>query len=142
MRIFEITTRDGFECAFPVMRGLRDHLDEKSYFAYLDEMIDQGYRLYAREDAEGRIVALAGVARRTNFYYGRYIWVYDLVTSEGARSAGHGRALLEHLEDLARHEGLDTIALSSGLQRKDAHRFYEERVGFERTSYAFVKRLR
>ena len=142
MRISEIDSRAGFARAFPVMRELRTHLDEDGYFAFLDVMIPSGYRLLAREDDAGEIVALAGFARAANFYYGRYIWVYDLVTSAKIRSAGHGKALLDHLEATARTEGLDTIALSSGLERSDAHRFYEDKAGFERASYSFTKRLK
>lgn len=141
MRVRELESRDDLRRAFGVMRELRAHLDEPQYLAYLDEMVEDGYRLFAREDREGGIVALAGIALRTNFYYGRHIWVYDLVTSEGVRSRGHGEALLNHVERLARELDCDVIALSSGLERTEAHRFYEERMGFERASYAFKKNL-
>ncbi len=142
MRIFEIASRSEFSRAFPVMRQLRTHLDEDTYFAALEEMIAGGYQLFARADDDGDIVALAGIGRGTNFYYGRYIWVYDLITRADLRSGGHGKALLDHIEQIARAEGRDTVALSSALHRTDAHRFYEERAGFERASYAFTKRLR
>lgn len=141
MRIFEVATRDEYRRAFPVLRELRTHLDEDSFFALLDEMVPAGYRLFAREDGSGEIVALAGIGRGTNFYYGRYIWVYDLVTRADVRSGGHGKALLDHVEEIARREGRETVALSSGLHRKDAHRFYEEKAGFQRASYSFTKRL-
>ena len=140
MRIFEVDSRDGFRRAFPVMRQLRPHLDEDSYLALLDDMIQEGYRLLARED-DDEIVALAGIGRGTNFYYGRYIWVYDLITREDVRSGGHGKALLDHIEKMARAEGRQTVALASALHRKDAHRFYEEKAGFDRVSYSFSKRI-
>jgi hypothetical protein len=50
--------------------------------------------------------------------------------------------LLSHLEELARDEGCDTIALSSSFPRPDAHRFYEEKMNFERSGYTFKKSLR
>ena len=122
------------------MSELRDHLSEDQYFELLDEMIPRGYRMYAlRED--GRLVAVAGVALLTNLYYGRYMWVYDLITRSDSRSHGYGRALLQHLEDIARAANCDIVALSSGLQRTDAHRFYQQHMGYERASYVFKKSL-
>src|SRR3712207_4236425 len=108
------------------MAELRPHLTEERYLALLRTMTGQGYRLYALRDS-GHDVGLAGVGVGTNLDYGRYMWVFDLVTSERQRSRGYGRALLEHLEQVARREGCEMIALSSGVQRTDAHRFYEQR---------------
>ncbi|MDQ3955976.1 MAG: GNAT family N-acetyltransferase [Actinomycetota bacterium] len=140
MRIAELTTPAEWRGAFAVLGQLRDHLSEEAYLSTLEEMTKAGYRLLALfEDDE--IVAAAGVGIGLNFYYGKYMWVYDLVTSERHRSRGHGRALLEHVEWVARAEGCETLALSSGLQRKDAHRFYEDKMGYEKASYAFKKDL-
>jgi GNAT superfamily N-acetyltransferase len=140
LEITELMTPEEVAESFAVMQQLRGHVKEEGYPKILEEMRNDGYRLFAaRED--GRIVALAGVGFGTNFYYGRYLWVYDLITSETERSKGHGLALLSHMEELARSEGCHTIALSSALHRVDAHRFYEEKAGFERVSYAFAKSL-
>lgn len=127
--------------AFPLMQELRTSLTEARYVEAVAEMAADGYRLFALK-RDGVAVALAGVGIATNLYYGRYLWVYDLVTTEAERSRGYGRRLLQHLEELARQEGCDTIALSSGVQRSDAHRFYEERMGYERASFVFRKELR
>ena len=140
MEIRELLTDEEFDAAFSVMRELRDHLDEAKYLELLNEMRPRGYRLIAAED-EGRIVALAGIGRGVNFYYGHYLWVYDLVTSESARSKGYGLALLQYVEQLARDEGCETLALSSGHRRKDAHRFYADRANMENTGFTFVKEL-
>ena len=140
MPIFEVTTKEELKRAFPVMNELRDHLDEATFLGTVDEMMAGGYRLFALED-EGDIVALAGVAQDLNFYYGRFIYVYDLITSSKARSRGYGRELLSHIEKMAKQEGCGVVALSSALFRKDAHRFYEDKMGYERVSYAFVKQL-
>lgn len=139
--IVELTSADEFRRAYPVMNELRTHLmTVEEYETQLAKMREDGYRLFAAvEDDE--YVALAGVAIRTNFYYGRFLYVYDLITSESVRSKGHGKALLDHLEALARDRGCQTIALSSGVQRQDAHRFYEDRMGYDRVSYVFKKEL-
>lgn len=140
MKIRELTTDREFRAAWEVMRELRGHLDEETYMDRVAEMKPSGYRLVAVEE-DGRVVALAGIGREKNLYYGRYMWVYDLITTEAARSKGHGLALLRHVEDLAREEGCDVLALSSALHRTDAHRFYLDKAGMEKRSYTFVKEL-
>lgn len=138
--IRELISEADLRRAHAVMHELRTDLDEDAYMALLGEMVPQGYRLIALE-VDGDISALAGIARRVNFYYRRYIWIYDLVTSEVARSQGYGLQLLRHIEELARAEGCDTVALSSGLQRTDAHRFYLDKANYTKASYSFVKNL-
>ena len=138
--IRELVTDQEFRDAFPVMNELRDQLDETAYLELLAEMRPRGYRLIAAEE-EGRIVALAGIGFGVNFYYRKYLWVYDLITSDSERSKGHGLALMEYLEDLARKEGCNTLALASALHRTDAHRFYIDKVGLEKPSYTFSKPL-
>ena len=136
----ELTTDDELRAAWDVMSELRDHLDEESYMQRATKMKETGYRLIAAED-DGRIVALAGIGSEMNLYYGRYMWVYDLITSKASRSKGLGLALLTYVEDLARQEDCDVLALSSGLHRIDAHRFYLDKAKMEKRSYTFVKDL-
>ena len=139
--IRELTTPEDLRAAYPVMNELRTHLmDVDEYESTLAEMLAGGYRMFASSD-DGEIVALAGIAIRTNFYYGRFLYVYDLITSQSKRSKGHGKLLLDHLEVLARADGCQTIALSSGVQRADAHRFYEDKMGYDRVSHVFKKTL-
>ena len=139
--IVELTEAHEIGAAFDCMSQLRPHLTPESFVAMVDEMAPKGYRLFAVREA-GRIVAVAGVGFSTNLYYGRFLWVYDLVTLAESRSKGHGALLLGHLEEMARAEGCDTVALSSGLKRVDAHRFYEDKMGFEKASYTFKKDLK
>ncbi len=141
MQIVELTTEAELREAYPVMHELRTHLSEDEYLALLAEMRPVGYRMLAVRDDRGRIVALAGIAAQVNFYYGHFIWVFDLITTATARSHGYGEVLMRHIEELARADGRKVIALTSGVQRLDAHRFYEQRIGMERVSYTFKKTL-
>ena len=141
MKVSELRGPDDFRRAWPVMRELRGHLSEDRWLELLDVMVPDGYRLLSLQDDEKTIHALAGIRVATNLYYGRHVWVYDLVTTERGRSRGHGRALLGHVEELAAAEGCELVALSSGLERADAHRFYEDRMGYDRVSYCFTKRV-
>jgi GNAT superfamily N-acetyltransferase len=140
MIIEELTTDAELREAYAVMHELRTQLSLDQYLALLEPMRREGYRLIAlRED--GAIMALAGIILLANFYDGRHIYVYDLVTRGDARSRGYGEQLLTHVEDLARSAGCAHVTLSSGVQRLDAHRFYESRMGYARASYVFRKRL-
>ncbi|MGI8775157.1 MAG: GNAT family N-acetyltransferase [Actinomycetota bacterium] len=123
------------------MHELRTQLTPWQYLELLQEMTAQGYELWALNDG-GDIKALAGIAFRTNLYFGRYLWVFDLVTKSSERSVGHGASLLSYIEELAVQRGCDVVALSSGLERIDAHRFYEAKMGYEKVSFVFKKELR
>lgn len=86
-------------------------------------------------------VAVAGVRTSTTLYHGKHAWVYDLVTRPERRSEGHGRRLLSFVESWAAARDCAVVELASGLWRDDAHRFYEDRVDYERYCYTFKKDL-
>jgi GNAT superfamily N-acetyltransferase len=138
--VVELRSEAEFKRAFPVIRELHGELDERRYLELLEEMVPTGYRIYAALEPSGEIVAAAGVQVLTNLYYERHLYVYDLVATEDARSAGHGGTLMDHVEELARREGCSYVALACGREREGALRFYERR-GFERPSYAMRKAL-
>jgi GNAT superfamily N-acetyltransferase len=88
---------------------------------------------------DGRIVGLASVyADIQSIRFGKRCWLQDLVTASTHRSRGVGRALLDAATEWARERGCTHLELSSGLGRKDAHRFYE-REGMARGSYTFQR---
>lgn len=138
--IRELVSTEEWREAFPVMKQLRTHLDEETYLRYLEQMSADGYRLFGLFSG-GELAALAGVGIQTNMYYGRHLWVYELITDSAHRSRGFGEQLFEYLREWAERMGCEKIALSSGLQRADAHRFYEERGRMERASYVFTRDL-
>jgi GNAT superfamily N-acetyltransferase len=140
--IEEILTPTGLREAFPVMRELRTTLTEAEFVRRVEAQRESGgYRLFALRADDGQIVALAGAAVQENLYAGRHLWLYDLVTASAFRSQGYGRTLLTFLEDFARQQGCERLGLVSGVQRTDAHRFYEEHLGYQRTCYQFEKKL-
>ncbi len=114
--------------AFSVMHQLRTHLDEKTYLELVMEAKEKDmYRLFALYD-QGEIVAVTGFKPMITLYYGRFVWVCDLVTDNSKRSNGYGEKLLSFVHEWADENGYERVALSSGLQRVDAHRFYEEKM--------------
>ena len=138
--IVELDSSAEWREAFPVMQQLRTHLNEETFVEYVAEMQADGYRLFALRVVED-IVALAGVRLATNMYYGRHLWVDELVTDEAHRSEGYGARLLSFLENWAAERECELLALSSGLQRTDAHRFYEETAGMDQVSYIYSQSL-
>jgi GNAT superfamily N-acetyltransferase len=104
-------------------------------------MIDDGYRQFAVRNEAAEIVAVAGVGVHINLYYGRHLYLYDLVVKEDARSQGCGGLLMDHVEEIARREGCETAALACDLEREGALRLYERR-GYQKPSYAMRKALR
>lgn len=123
------------------MKQLRTHLNEDTYLELVYEAQEkEGYRMLALFD-DAEIVAVVGFQQMITLYYGRFIWVCDLVTDVAKRSCGYGEKLLAHVHEWARTNHYETVALSSGLQRTDAHRFYEEKMNYEKVSYVFKNSL-
>ena len=140
MEIVELRSAAERTEVLPILRQLYPSLDEGRYLALLAEMIDDGYRQFAVHNEAAEIVAVAGVAVHVNLYYGRHLYVYDLVVKEDARSKGYGGLLMDHVEGVARREGCETAALACDLEREGALRLYESR-GYQKPSYAMRKAL-
>jgi len=125
--------------AEPVHRQLRAGLPA-DYAGRLRAVFANGARMsVATEGLAVRGVALWRVIENT--YEGRRLYVDDLVTDAAHRSRGVGRTLLQHLERLARELQCDVLALDSGTQRTDAHRFYF-REGMVIPAFSFRKTLK
>jgi GNAT superfamily N-acetyltransferase len=138
--ISELTNTEQWLKAFPIMKQLRTDLTEESYIELLQDMSKDGYKLYAMY-VEDNIVSLVGLSWRVNFYNKRHIFIYDLVTDVSHRSFGYGEKLLKYIHDLANENGAEYVALESGIQRIDAHRFYEDKLEYDKWCYSFRKTL-
>ncbi len=144
--VVEVTDGDGSVVepawlvrAEPVHRQLRTGLPP-DYAGRLRAVFANGARMsIATEGGAVRGVALWRVIENT--YEGRRLYVDDLVSDEAHRSRGIGKTLLGHLERLARDLQCDVLALDSGTQRTDAHRFYF-REGLVIPAFSFRKNLK
>ncbi|MBI3524069.1 MAG: GNAT family N-acetyltransferase [Betaproteobacteria bacterium] len=122
-----------------IHRQLRTDLPA-DYARRLAQVFANGARMSVAVEGE----AVRGVAvwrLIENTYEGRRLYVDDLVTDQTQRSRGVGHALLGHLEQRARQQACDMLALDSGTQRSDAHRFYF-REDMAISSFSFRKRLK
>ncbi|MGQ0846723.1 MAG: GNAT family N-acetyltransferase [Sporichthyaceae bacterium] len=109
--------------ALPVLLELRPHLRPEDFVAIYAEGHPQGLRFTAGY-SDGECVVVAGWRVIALTHHGRKLYVDDLVTSSAKRSLGAGKAMLEHLAEVARAAGCRVIDLDSGTHRLDAHRFY------------------
>jgi GNAT superfamily N-acetyltransferase len=95
------------------------------------------YGLYVAE-SEGRIVGTFCLVVLDNIAH----WgtpsalVESFVVSATERGAGLGRRMMREAGRLASEKGCYKLALSSNVDAKPAHRFYES-LGFERYGYSF-----
>ncbi len=74
-------------------------------------------------------------------YSGRELYCDDLITDEALRSTGVGHALIAYMEKVANEHSCDCLALDSGTQRQQAHKFYF-REGLTVPAFHFSKPLK
>ena len=136
----QVDIPDGLERIFPIVKELRPHLDIAEFrrLVSLAHAAD-GYRLVVRE-VKGKPVAVMGYRILHDLVHGSHLYIDDLVTTKDERSGGHGAQLLRFAESEARRLGLAGLRLCTGIDNKDAQRFYE-REGWEARSMAFKKKM-
>jgi len=109
---------------FPVMRSLRPHLGgAEELVERVSRQRGAGYRLLAGWRG-GVPVALAGYRVEENLIHGRFIYVDDLVSAEGARREGLGAVMLDGVAAIGREMGLVRLVLDTAIDNVFAHRFY------------------
>ena len=122
-----------------VHRQLRTALPA-DYEAKMKRVFAGGARMCVAAEGESvRGVAVYRIVENT--FEGLHLYVDDLVTDETRRSRGVGRALMDHMQGLARAAGCEAYTLDSGTQRQQAHKFYF-REGMVVTSFHFRKPLK
>ena len=139
MTIHIATTDAEIAACYPVMQELRPHITADDFRSRVRKQQNSGYRLaYAEESKE--VVAVAGFRISENLAWGRFLYVDDLVSLPGHRSKGIGTDLMSWLKEFAKRENCLELHLDSGIQRKDAHRFYE-REGMSSAGFHFSEKI-
>ncbi len=116
-------TEEKLRDCFPVMAQLRAHLDLDSFLKKVAQQAEAGYRV-AYLKADDKVVAVAGIRVSRNLAWGKFLYVDDLITDETERSKGYGKQCLDWLISYAKENDCAQLHLDSGVQRKNAHRFY------------------
>lgn len=98
--------------------------------------------LYLCAELDGNIIGFCAYAIMNNFWQeGRIAYVYAMIIDEAQRGNGIGSELLKTSFDYARKSGCKKIELDSGFPREKAHKFYTEKMGFEKRAFLFSKDL-
>ena len=88
-----------------------------------------------------RVVAMCGISRRVVIHrpaaLGR---ITALIVSKEAQGEGIGRMLVDAAEEWMRKKGCQLVEVTSNDRRSAAHAFYR-RMGYERSSIRFFKKL-
>ena len=113
-----------FEALSLRMKRMKDARIYHTFVALLDNQI------------VGFIGAVEGIAFEIDEDYFRII---GLAVSKLHQNKGIGSLLLNHIENFAISKGISTFTLSSGLERIEAHQFYEHN-GYIKRSYSFKKK--
>lgn len=139
MNISLAATDDEIAACYPVMRELRPHIGEAEFVERIRKAEMSGYKLVYLSVGD-EPVAVAGIRVGENLAWGRFLYVDDLVTAAHQRSQGYGARLLVWLRAYALEAGCAQLHLDSGMQRVDAHRFYE-REGLIKAGFHFSEIL-
>ncbi|HEX2878827.1 MAG TPA: GNAT family N-acetyltransferase [Polyangiaceae bacterium] len=118
-----------------VLLQLRSAFTKETLIAQIKEQQKTGFQIVYVE-SEGEILCVAGFVVATKLAWGKHIYISDFVTAERHRSTGVGAKLIEWFKAHARELGCKQLHLDSGVQRVEAHRFYQ-REGFNLSSHHF-----
>ncbi|MCB1139863.1 MAG: GNAT family N-acetyltransferase [Leptospiraceae bacterium] len=139
-------TDETIMACYPALSQLRPHISENQFLRRIRLQQSSGYRLALLMEGSAASIGselvrcVAGFRILENLAWGRVLYVDDLVTLESARSGGYGKRMLDWLKEEARSQGCQQLQLDSGVQRKDAHRFYE-REGMDPNGLRFAFRI-
>ena len=86
---------------------------------------------------EGKIIGTATIYFIDVAAHGRpYAFLEGLVIHEDHRGNGHGTAFFKKCLEIAKKKNCYKVLFTSGLDRQDAHKFYEK-LGFKKWGYEF-----
>jgi GNAT superfamily N-acetyltransferase len=124
----ELVTELGYPVEAPELGARLEKMPAETY-ATLVALID------------GKIVGFIGLLTLSVYEHSRPIgWILALSVAPKKQRQEIGSALLQAAEIHYREAGVVDIRLHSGLQRSDAHDFYEK-AGFHKSGYRFRKNL-
>lgn len=101
---------------------------------------NQDYFILVAKDADA-VVGFIGICKGIAFELdGEYIRIIALAVNTDYQHNGIGAQLIRYAEGYAIEQGIHYILVNSGLQRMDAHRFYEKN-GYTKKGYSFKKEI-
>lgn len=109
--------------------------------ASLQKMLDNDdYFTLAVVEDSGVICGFITSVREVSLEAGEYYCILALAVKKEFQRQRLGTTLITLVESKARLDGAALITLSSQFKRTEAHEFYEK-LGYEKTSFAFKKKF-
>jgi len=134
-------TKVEIERCFPVMVQLRPKLTKDVFIEQVMRQQKEGYKLVFIEN-DNKIVSIAGFRVFENLISGKFLFVDDFITDVESRSKGYGSNLFDWIIQYAKKEDCQSIQLTSGEQRKAAHRLYHKKGMYIQDGYYFILSLK
>ena len=120
----------GYECAPALVKSKIEKLDSKREAVFVTE-------------EESQLLGFIHVERYEVLYFESMANIQGLAVKKDFQKQGLGKALLLAAENWAQENGIRLMRLNSGINRTDAHGFYEH-LGYvsEKEQKRFVKNLK
>lgn len=129
-------TDNEIKACYPVVVQLRPSYSEVDFLSQVIKQKESNYHLaYLKNN--NTVCSVAGYRYSENLAWGKFLYVDDLITDSKQRSNGYGKVLLDWLIDQAKEHQCQQLHLDSGIQRIDAHRFYQ-REGLSHTGHHYA----
>jgi GNAT superfamily N-acetyltransferase len=122
-----------------VLQFLYPSLTAAQYDLELDLMLPQQYGQLAVFD-EAKCIAICGFWIGTKLWIGKYLELDNIVVDPAYRSRGVGELIFQTLEQKAKDEDCNMLALDSYTSNFQAHKFFYNQ-GFGPKGFHFVKLL-
>ena len=115
---------DEIRACYSVVVQLRPSYSEVEFVSQIKKQNASNYYLaYIKKN--NKVCSVAGYRFSENLAWGKFLYVDDLITDSEERSNGYGKVMLEWLIEQAKEHDCAELHLDSGVQRLDAHRFYQ-----------------
>lgn len=113
---------------------------DRARLALAEAIVAPASAVFVAEDDGEQVGFCTAYLELNSVRFGSRCWVEDLAVDPQRRSEGIGKALLDAAKEWARGAGATHLELDSGLDRTDAHRFYD-REDPSWKSYSFAWEL-
>ena len=126
-----------------IIRGELGYTDitADSVRSSLQEMLgSDDYFTLAAVGGSGEICGFITSVREISLEIGKYYRILALAVKKEYQRQRIGTTLITLVESKARLDGAALVTVSSQFKRTEAHEFYEK-LGYEKTSFAFKKKF-
>ena len=122
-----------------VLQELYPSLTAEQYDRELDLMLPHNYSQLAVY-ANDKCIAICGIWIGNKLWIGKYLELDNIVVCAGHRSQGVGDLIFKTLEQKAKEENCNMLALDSYTSNFKAHKFFYNQ-GFGPKGFHFIKLL-